>query len=513
MVDNTQQVVMTRQVYYHLETTNQSFLDMHYYLKDKGIKHNAFFLALYDTDLIGVNPRDPNLTYQIKMKVLRECMINYWYYLREVVNIPMQGGSISSGARYKLHRGNLAMNFLFCLNYNMFLELPRQQGKTVAALCRYLWVFNFGASNSEIMFIHKDHGGSKGNLASLKRLRELLPSYLQMSTSVGFNGKILKAPNTIEFLQHPTNNNKIRTLASAKSKASANNLGRGSTMPLQYYDEFAFILYNRIIYNAATPAFKTAAENAKKYGSPYGILCTTTPGDMQTEEGLYAFEFKEKATPWNEAYYDYTYEQLEELRLSNTNSSFFYVKYSYKQLGQGEDYFRDMCTELQKDWAIIRREVLLEWARTSSNCPFKTEDLETIETFVHEPIRTILFGRAGQYQFQVYEDIDLRYPPIIGCDVSSGMYQDSSAVTVIDSRTTKVCATFNCNYIPTDDLAELLYVLITKYMSNAVLNVERNGVAYQQPQHIKQLVCFLVLIAMIMGQEPYTLQRDLQRCA
>lgn len=78
MVDNSQQVVMTRQVYYHLETTNQSFLDMHYYLKDKGIKHNAFFLALYDTDLIGVNPRDPNLTYQMKMKILRECMINYW---------------------------------------------------------------------------------------------------------------------------------------------------------------------------------------------------------------------------------------------------------------------------------------------------------------------------------------------------------------------------------------------------------------------------------------------------
>lgn len=65
-------------IYVHLETTNQSFLDMHYFLKHKGIKNNTFFLALYDPDLAGIDPRDPNLSPLYKQKVLRECIVNYW---------------------------------------------------------------------------------------------------------------------------------------------------------------------------------------------------------------------------------------------------------------------------------------------------------------------------------------------------------------------------------------------------------------------------------------------------
>ena len=471
-----QQEVQYRQlVHIHTETTNQSFIDMHFILKEKGIKNNNFFLVLFDKDLIGVDVRDPNLNQFMQAKILREIMHNFWYFLREVVRIPDQGGSVSSGVRYKLHRGNLAMNFLFTLNYNMFVELPRQHFKTVSALCRYLWVFNFGSTNSEIMFIHKNHGGSKENLDRVKRLREALPGYLQMSSVIGVDGKRVKVSNTVETLQHPVNYNKIKTLPSARNKALANNLGRGCTMPIHYYDEFAFIIHNKIIYAAATPAYKTASNNAKRNGAPYGILITTTPGDLQTDEGSYAFDVRNSATPWNEQYYDLSYEQLEELRQSNTNSSFFHIRFTYQQLGSGEQYFKEMVVDLNRDWANIRREVLLEWARIAGNCPFKREDLELIEQYCREPIRTLLFGRAAQYQFNVYEDIDLRYPPIIGCDVSGALYQDSSAVTVIDSRSTRVAATFNCNYIPTDDLAELIYTLVKNYMPNAIVNIESNG--------------------------------------
>lgn len=122
----------TIQVYYQLETANTSFRDMHFFLKNKGIKNNKFFLVLYDRDLLGVDPRDPRLSGQMKTKVFKECMINYWYFIREVVRIPDQGGSVGGGVRYKLHRGNLALNYGFIQNWNMFLELPRQHGKTIS---------------------------------------------------------------------------------------------------------------------------------------------------------------------------------------------------------------------------------------------------------------------------------------------------------------------------------------------------------------------------------------------
>ena len=63
-----------RTVYYQTSTTNKSFLEMHYFLKDKGIKNNAFMLTLLDNDLAGVDPFDPNLNSMMKQKVFRECI-------------------------------------------------------------------------------------------------------------------------------------------------------------------------------------------------------------------------------------------------------------------------------------------------------------------------------------------------------------------------------------------------------------------------------------------------------
>ena len=396
-------------------------------------------------------------------------------FLREVVRIPVQGGTVNSGARYELHRGNLAMNFLFVLNFNMFVEMPRQHGKTIAAVCRYLWIYNFGTSNSEIMFMHKDHSGSKGNLKSLKNIRDALPSYLQMSSNIDIHGNKLKVPNTVVMIQHPFNNNKINTYPSARTKDAANNLGRGATIPVQYYDEFAFMPWNEEVFMAAVPAFSKASENAKRNNAPYGMLITTTPGDLLTNSGIYAYEIRNKATPWREEYYDMSYQELIGLRDSNNQSNMFLISYTYQQLGRGQEYFKRMVVEMQSNWPKIRREVMLEWAETATDCPFSQEDLDIIKLGIKEPIRTIFFGRFKQYQFNIYEDIDLSYPPIIGVDVSGATFNDSSAITVIDSKTTRVCATLNCNFIPADDLAQVLYELVTKYMPNAIINIERNG--------------------------------------
>ena len=465
--------------YYHMSTTNQSFLDMHYYLKQTGRQNNKFFLVIYDPDLIGVDPRDPNLNTLMKKKILRECIINFWYFIREVVRIPDQGGAVGGGARYKLHRGNLALNFGFLLNWNMFVEFPRQHGKTISAVVWYLWVFNFGTTNSEMMFMNKKHDDSKMNLRRLKDIRDTLPSYLQMKEMMGPDGKVKKASNNVESTTNIINNNKITTKAGARNSAGANGLGRGCTMPIHWYDEYAFILYNDVIYSAATPAFKTASMNAKKNNAPYGILITTTPGDMTTNEGIEAYNTKEAATPFNEAFYDYSFDKLEEVKNSNTSSSFFYIRYTYQQLGSSEQYFKEMVIDLKKNWVAIRREVLLEWSKSSSNSPFRQQDLDEVERLVmKEPIQQVALCN-GLYFLNIYKPMDasmaFRYPPIMGVDVSGGYQKDSSTITIIDSRTTEVVADFNCNYISTNDLAKVIYELVVKYMPNCIVNVERNG--------------------------------------
>lgn len=471
------QPIFQQRIYIHLETTNKSFVDMHFYLKRIGIRNNKFFLALYDSGLAGIDPRDPSLSLALKQRVLRECIINYYYFIREVVRIP-QSGSGGMGARYELNRGNLALSFLTDLNFNIFLEMPRQTGKTVGTLVRYLWCFQFGTSNSEIMFVHKDHGGSKRNLKELKEFRDMLPSYLQMSAPIDMNGNRLKVQNTVVNLEHPRNGNKIVTFPSARSEEAADRLGRGATQPLQYYDEFAFMPYNYTAYEAAVPASSKASENAAKYGAPYGRIITTTPGDLTTDEGMYAYNIRNNASVWDERYYDYSPAMLRELKNANKKSTYFLVRYTYQQLGKSNEYFEDQCKQLEFNWAKIRREILLEWSKASTKCPFSQEDLETIKSLCHEPIRTMLFGRVGQYILNIYEDIQemIEHPPIIGVDPAGAMYQDSSAIVIIDSRTTRVTADFNCNFIPTDELADLIFQIVVQFMPNAVVNIESNSI-------------------------------------
>lgn len=468
-----EQLQVPQMMYIELETPNRSFVKMRNFLKAQGRTNSDFFLALFDPGLRGVDPFDPNLPPMMKARVLHEVTRNYWYFIRNVVRVPHSGNA--KGVMYELNRGNLAMGFLFMLNMNMYVELPRQCGKTVGAACWYLWCFNFATSNSQIMFMHKAHSGSKDNLKTLKDIRALLPSYLQMDGSLSSEGRKLKIPDTVTEIGHYKNGNRIVTFPSARSADAADKLGRGKTMPLEFFDEFAFMPFNAIVYNAASPAFSTAAENAKANGAPYGILLASTPGDLLSDEGIFAYETRNNATPFNEMYYDYTVGQMKELDESNSKSAFFLISFSYQQLGKGPDYFAKMVRLMGQRWADIRREILLEWSEVTTDQAFADEDLEVIKSYLKEPIRTILFGRVGQYQLNIYEEINLDNPPIVGVDVSGATMRDASAITILDSSTTRAVANLHCNYITADDLADVLYTLATRYLPNCIIDIERNG--------------------------------------
>ena len=344
------------------------------------------------------------------------------------------------------------------------------------ACCWYLWVFNFGTTNSEMTFLNKKHEDAKLNLRRIKDIRDTLPDFLRMNVPYGVDGKKLKAKDNAETLEHVSNGNRIVTKASARNKAGADGLGRGCTTPCIWADEYAFILYNHIIFAAAVPAFVTAASNAKKNRAPYGILLTTTPGDMTTEEGQAAFKTKELATKFEESFYDFSYQDIVELQNLNDSSTFMYGRFTYQQLGSGVDYFKQMVKELEKNWPKIRREVLLEWSVSSDNSPFTKRDLDIVKTKLIQPLYSIMLNRL--YTMNIYKRVDLRrHPPIIGVDVSGGYNKDSSAITIIDSETTDVIGTLNCNYISIPDLAKCIYELVVKYMPNAIVNIERTGVA------------------------------------
>ena len=441
-------------VFYQMNTKNKSFLEMHYYLKARGIKNNKFHLLLYDRDLANVDPYDLNLPTYMKQKVFLECQRNFWYYVREVVRVQSQGGPY---VMYKLDRGNLALNFCFTLNLNIYEEQPRQTGKTVGTNVWFSWVYNFGSRNANMIFLNKKHDDAKRNLNDLKNIIKALPSYLRFDQAFGIDGKKLKATNTVQYLQHKINFNKIEALPMARNRTSAISLLRGRTVTNCWIDESAFFQYLEESLQNGMPALTTAFRNCKQNGAPHGLCLTSTPGFLTTEEGQYMFDLKNKMTPFSELWYDFSLQKLTETLNANEKSIFVYIKTTYQQLGLSEDWLKERIKEQNQKWTDIRREYLLEWATSSENCPFTQDELKNVERFIRNPIKQVYISN---FLFNIYSEISPKDKTLIGVDVAAGYSKDSSAISVTDSATTKLVADFNCNYINPVDLGNVIYTLV-----------------------------------------------------
>lgn len=463
-------------IYYHRSTTNKSFLEMSEYLRNIGIKNNRFMLALLDPDLANVDPHDPNLPAFMKQKILLECVRNFWYFVREVVRIPAAG----EPSKFILNRGNMAFLYLASMNINTIQIQPRQTGKTIGAAVYLLYVYNYRTSSTFIPLANKEFRDSKLNLGRIREIRDLLPSYLKFDAIYSdVNGKKKKVSSTATFMENAINHNKLQAFAKARNDLSAANLLRGLTFPLFWADEFAFIPFFKTIYGNMIPAMSKATEIARRNNVPYGLIYTTTPGFLTTDEGKYAYDVVNNATPWNELWYDLSYYQIIGIIDSNRLSNFVFIQYNHQQLGYSEEWLFERCRESNWEWITIRREYLLEWSDEAENNPFTKEELDTVKKFCREPKKTVLI--FGKYELKIFKEIPLKanlvpkYPPIIGVDPSGGVSKDWSCLTFVDSKTTEVFAELRCSTISLIDLARVIEHIVLTMMPNAIINIERNG--------------------------------------
>ena len=72
-----------------LNTSNESFLKIHEFLKNIGVENNSFHLTLLNPMLKDVEYNLDNLNPHYKSLVLDECYQNPWFYFREIVKIDL----------------------------------------------------------------------------------------------------------------------------------------------------------------------------------------------------------------------------------------------------------------------------------------------------------------------------------------------------------------------------------------------------------------------------------------
>lgn len=454
---------------YDTKTTNMSFLQTAVDLKKLGIKNNMFFLKLYDRGLQGVDPFDPFLPEHLALRIIDECIVNPWYFLRECVKIPEQGGT---GIRYQLNRGNLASTFCFLNGLDHYLVLPRQKGKTQSTLANIDWAYLFGTTNSEIMFINKRHEDANGNLDRLKQQRDLLPKFMHMKFKFADNGRIIEETNNVKTFHNPITNNKVVTKPSARSVEAAEGIGRGCTQPIQYYDEVEFTPHIRTIVQAAGPAFNTASSHARRNKAIYGRIFTSTPGDLDTGSGQEALKIIDETCKWTEQFYDWSKEEIEEYIEKNSGNGIIYIEYNFHQLGDDEEWFKRACQTVLNDPIKIKREIFLKRMRGSENSPFAPEELEALQELRGKVKEELMINKL--FMLEIYEALKRDRVYLVGVDTSSGYGIDNFAVTVTDPYTLKIVAEFQSPYIGVTDMWKFLYSLVRRYIPKAILCVERN---------------------------------------
>lgn len=464
--------------YVDFDTNNVSFLKMAALLDAAGIENKYFFLRLDNKKLKGVNPYSKKLTEQQQVEIFFECANNRWYFYREVFRVAEGGASVGvgGGTEFRLNRGNLAYLWAMELNISTYLILPRQTGKTWAAIADAAWTHQF-IRGSSILHFNKNQGDANDNLRRITQSIQMLPMYLQHSNLENLDPSDKRMVKNNEKTIRNTINASIEAMASAGNEAKADAIARGRTASKIWYDEMAFIFFNSIIYGASTPAYEKAREVAEKNGAPYAISITTTPGDLCTPHGAWAYKMMEDSLPFMEEMYDWKRKKLYD-RVLNTpdKNSFIFIQFSYLQLGEDDDWYL-LRAKKMNDPIRARREYLLEWINSNGNSPFDPDDLEIIGELTRQRETSAeVFTINKYFTLKVYSEYHGRKPVIIGVDVSGSLGRDSTAVVVINPETLIPMAIFKSNMIPSDMLRKLLITLVTKRYPNCILTIENNSV-------------------------------------
>jgi len=481
----------------HHNTQNLSAIKIWHILKSLSVKNSKFMLTLYDEDLKYIDPFDKHLSVEMQRRVHAEIVRNYWYYLREIVRINAPGGVTP----FVFNRGNLALSWLMTNNINCYVEIPRQTTKTgtVAAFMGYVWAF--GGVNLNTSFFANTPVIVKDNLERVKDVLKNLPWYLQMMDEKkdSINKESLKSEST---------NNRIIVRNPPATEQQAMNKSRGATEPEQWFDELPHIPSCKTIFLNSAPAWSKAKDFAKMNGAPYCRICTSTPGVLGTEEGDFIFyDMLPQCIGFDEKLF-YDQPDMDSLRTlidTQSKNNFVYIRFSYKQLGFGEDYFRDICKVMQNNLETITREVLLMWSRRSNDSPFTKEQLERVYRYVTPPIGTITIRNT--YVLKIFKKPDVKKKYVISVDCSGMLENDYSSLVIIDPQTFELIGTLRSNartaYSNTTIFTYCIIDVATMFV-NALIAIEKNNMGVAIIDNIMTLKPELITRLYASALEPDT---------
>lgn len=449
------------------KTANRSFLEYASLLHQMGIKNWAFCLALHDPTLQGVDPFDENLTIEQKYRVGLELSENPWYYLREAAKVPPQAGA--DPVQFRAHRANIGMFWLFMNNVSFFLLQPRQTGKSVVADMINNYLLHYRMWNSKTILVTLNQQLLFENIDRIKLMRELLPQYTIARTAQDTKAK--------EAYTYPARGNRLITRVSQNSEATANNVGRGCTTPVQQYDEGAFINYMDIVFPAATAATGAARDEAKRRGEPYGTIITTTAGDKMSRSGKFMYDIYQNSASWTEKYYDL--KDREELHLvvkknSKDGDLMVGATFNHLQLGYTDDWLWEKIRATKtQDPDKINRDYFNVWTSGATLSPLSPEISRDILLSEKQPDYVQITKSGYIVKWYIPEDQIGRYMRenhcIIGADTSEAINRDATSFIIVNVSTLETVAAISVSEADVIKLADFLVEFMVAFQRTTLI--------------------------------------------
>lgn len=451
------------------DTSNKSFLRLSLVLKSMGVKNHAFPLALLNPELKGVNPHSTNLTVEQMLLIAQECYNNFWYFIREVVRIPTDGGD---AVPFQANRGNVATYYSYFNHSLTALLMPRQCGKSIALDVLSTYLLNIRLKNSKIILLTKDDTLRSANLERLKDMIGELPFYLKQNSKRDIS-------NTEEITVKSLGNNIIGLLPS-KSQKQALNLGRGHTSANVFIDEIAFLYNIRISLPALLAATTAARDSAKKINSPYGTIVATTAGKKDDVDGKFAYDLFYGSTVWDERLYDCLNEEdYRDVVTSNNSTGLFRVNcsFSHRQIGKTDQWLVEKMKENASTGADAERDYLCKWTSGSVSSPISPKDADRIRASQKDPIYTQIVKR---YLIRWYIDENeiekyMSEETILSLDTSDASGGDEISLVLLSVGSGKVLAVSNYNETNLIEFSNYILEHFIKRYPKLVCIIERKS--------------------------------------
>lgn len=438
-------------------TKNLSFIRIAGVLKRMGIENYYFPLALVQRELESVDPFSDGLTPLQIQKILYECKINYWYFLRECVRVPSAGGD---GIPYLLNRANLAASYAYLNDIDYFQIQPRQTGKTMGTQVIMAYHLFIAADHIDVGMYTKDSNLVQDNVARLKELRDNLPWYMVSKSKDDWDRK--------EGISYAARKNYYKTFPGPNDERAAVKLGRGSTFEMMHVDEIAFLKYNNIVISSAVPAMNAAAAAGRKAGLPAPIIYTTTAGDPATPEGLYALAIASNGMDFTEHLYDCkNTEEVKKIVKEHSQNNLLYLEYSYKQLGYTDEWFEYNSKRSNSSTDQIARDFLNIWKSSSDRTIIPPDLLDKIsasgksECFLE--IDDAFITKYYLDQSIVESNAFRNRPLIAGMDSSENVGHDFTVITMIDPADMSIVAVSRGNTANIMAVSRYVVKMLTTY--------------------------------------------------